>query len=234
MMKSELKPTVVYVRVSTAGQNYASQEDQVKQYCQARGWPESDLSIVREKISGAAKTRPALDAIIGAARQGKVRRVVVFKMDRLGRSAAHLCWVLSEFERMKVTLICTNQGIDTSDDSPTGKIFRILLAAFAEMESDMIRERIKAGVAAARRRGSKLGRPATDPAHAEKAAALRRKGKTYFQIGQALGISETTAYRLSKDVPGPKPVRSIRRGGKPSKRAVSKSSPQNQGVLALA
>jgi DNA invertase Pin-like site-specific DNA recombinase len=230
-MPPELNKIVLYVRVSTSGQSYASQEEELRKYCDARGWKASDISTVREKVSGAAKSRPALDSIIGAARQGKIKTVLVYKMDRLGRSVSHLSWVIGEFQRMNVGLICTSQGIDTSGDNATGKWQANILACFAELERDLTRDRVRSGIASARKRGSKIGRPRTSDQHKEAAVALRGKGKTFADIGARLGISEATAYRLAKKAPGPKPVRQDRLARKPRKERGRARS--NQTSLAI-
>jgi DNA invertase Pin-like site-specific DNA recombinase len=232
-MPPALNRIVLYVRVSTAGQSYASQEGELKQYCDARGWKDGDISIVREKVSGSKKSRPALDSIIGAARQGKIKTVVVFKMDRLGRSVSHLSWVINEFRRMGVALICTSQAIDTSQDSATGNMTANILSCFAELERDITRDRVRSGIAAARKRGSKLGRPRTSDASKPAAVALRRKGKTLLDISAKLGISRSTARRLTIGVSGPRPVRQARIARKPRKERGSKISPTKQARLAL-
>jgi putative DNA-invertase from lambdoid prophage Rac len=232
-MPTELKKIVVYLRVSTEGQNFASQEDAVLSYCDARNWPRGDLSILREKISGMKKTRPVLDSVIGAAREGKIRTVVVYKLDRLGRSVTHLAWVINEFRKMGVGLICTSQNIDTSSESPSGNFQVSIIAAVAELEGEMIRERVKRGVASARKAGKVLGRPNIRDQHAPQALVLRKKGKTFLEIGKILGISETTAYRLARKAEGAKPIRKAPKVTKPRKFRLSKSSPGKQGSLSL-
>ncbi len=231
-MPPEFKKIIWYVRVSTSAQNYTSQEGALAQYCEARGWKPVDYTILREKVSGSGKSRPVLDSILTAARTGAIKTVLVYKMDRLGRSVSHLSWVITELQRMGVGLICTSQGIDTSTDTPMGKMQANMLAAFAEFDRDCIRDRVKSGLAAARKRGSIIGRPRTSDKFKDDAFKLRGKGKTFQEIGKALGISEATAYRLAKKAPGPKVIRATKRP-RPRKYRPSKSSPLNQASLPL-
>jgi DNA invertase Pin-like site-specific DNA recombinase len=112
--------TAVYVRVSTDGQTTASQEHELHAYCDRRGWRSTE--IYSDQISGAKFVRPGLDALMASVRAGKVERVVVFKLDRLGRSLAHLALILDELQRHGVALISTSQGIDTSANNPVGRL----------------------------------------------------------------------------------------------------------------
>src|ERR1022692_2082179 len=95
---------------------------------------------------------------MAAVRAGKVERIVVFKLDRLGRSLPHLALILDELQRNGVALIATSQGIDTSISNPVGRLQLNVLMAVAVFEKELIRERVNAGLAAARARGVKLGR----------------------------------------------------------------------------
>ncbi|MFT4590535.1 MAG: DNA invertase Pin-like site-specific DNA recombinase, partial [Limisphaerales bacterium] len=92
-------------------------------------------------MSGAKTSRPELDRMVGDLRAGKVERVVVYKLDRLGRSLPHLAILLEEMNRLKIPLIVTSQGIDTSEDSPVGQLQLGVLMAVAEFERSIIRER---------------------------------------------------------------------------------------------
>ena len=111
-------------------------------FCQARGYSKVRLFVEHE--SGAKVTRPQLDAMMSEVRAGKVARVVVYKLDRLGRSLTHLALILDELQRMGVSLICTSQGIDTSGDNPAGRLQLGVLMAVAEFERSLIRQQPKA------------------------------------------------------------------------------------------
>jgi DNA invertase Pin-like site-specific DNA recombinase len=151
--------TAVYVRVSTEGQRTDSQEMELRRYCRQRCW--KDLTFYADKVSGAKASRPKLDQLMQDIRAGKIERLVVYKLDRLGRSLTHLALILDELNRLKVPLIASSQGIDTSDDNPAGRLQLGVLMAVAEFERGIIRERVNVGLAAARERGVELGRPPT-------------------------------------------------------------------------
>jgi len=122
--------TAIYVRVSTAEQRVDSQELELRRYCGQRGWAE--VQFYTDRITGASCSRPQLDALMKAVRAGTMTRVVCFKLDRLGRSLTHLALMLDELNRLKVPLIASSQGIDTSDDNPAGRLQLGVLMAVAE------------------------------------------------------------------------------------------------------
>src|SRR5438045_1453073 len=106
--------TAIYIRVSTEGQRTESQEQELKRYCRQRGW--RSPVVYADKISGAKTSRPKLNRLMQDIRGGRVRRLVVYKLDRLGRSLTHLALILDEINRLNVPLIATSQGIDTSEE----------------------------------------------------------------------------------------------------------------------
>src|SRR5690242_17417610 len=112
--------TIIYVRVSTDEQTTASQEHELRAYCDRRGW--ADCQTFTDQLSGAKLGRPGLDSLMAAVRAGRAKRVVVFKLDRLGRSLPHFALMLEELQRHCVALICTSQGIDTSMSNPVGRL----------------------------------------------------------------------------------------------------------------
>ena len=103
----------VYIRVSSLGQRTDSQEQELRRYCRQRGW--KDIAFYTDRLSGAKADRPALERLMRDLRAGKVDRVIVYKLDRLGRSLTHLALILDELNRLKIPLIASSQGIDTSD-----------------------------------------------------------------------------------------------------------------------
>jgi DNA invertase Pin-like site-specific DNA recombinase len=108
---------------------------------------------VVEHESGAKVTRSQLDAMMSEIRTGMVARVVVDKLERLGRSLTHLALILDELQRLSVSLVCSSQGIDTSGDNPAGRLQLGVLMAVAEFERSLIRERVNAGLRDAKGRG---------------------------------------------------------------------------------
>ena len=119
------------------------------------------LSIYYDRISSGRTSRPEQDCMVQNMRDGKIARVACYKLDRMGRSLTHLALIIDEMNRLQVPLICTSQGIDTSDNNPCGKFQLGVLMAVAEFEREIIRERVNSGLAVARAKGVRLGRPST-------------------------------------------------------------------------
>jgi site-specific DNA recombinase len=154
-MNKKLK-VALYSRVSTADQTIENQLIALRDYCQRNNY-----EIVGEfsdsGISGVKTSRPELDKMLQVMREKKFEAVIVYKFDRLGRSTSHLLQVLEELKNKGVRLIATSQNIDTS--TSMGKFFFTILSGFAEMEREMIVERVNLGLARVRAEGKKLGRP---------------------------------------------------------------------------
>jgi DNA invertase Pin-like site-specific DNA recombinase len=129
-------------------------------------------------------------------RAGRVKRLVCFKLDRLGRSLTHLALILDEMNRLKVPLIASSQGIDTSSDNPAGRLHLGVLMAVAEFERGIIKERVNAGLAAARERGVILGRPVKLDKRSAEALALKRQGMGLRAIGRKLGMPPSSVHAL--------------------------------------
>ena len=188
--------TALYVRVSTADQRTDSQTKELEAFCQARGYPKVRLFVEHE--SGAKVTRPQLDAMMSEVRTGKVARVVVYKLDRLGRSLTHLALILDELQRLGVSLICTSQGIDTSGDNPAGRLQLGVLMAVAEFERSLIRERVNAGLRAAKGRGVRLGRPSTLGDRREEILQLKAQGVGLRETARRLGMPASSVAKVIK------------------------------------
>src|ERR1051325_11446530 len=185
--------TAVYIRVSTEGQRTDSQELELKRYCGQREW--KNLTFYADKICGAKASRPKLDQLMQDIRAGKIVRLVVYKLDRLGRSLTHLTLILDEINRLKVPLIASSQGIDTSDDNPAGKLQLGVLMAVAEFERGIIRERVNAGLAAARERGVKFGRPQTINGRAAEVIKLKASGFGLRAISRELNMPVSSVHK---------------------------------------
>ena len=130
----------------------------LRAYAKRRGWG-SPAAFVDHGVSGAKGSRPELDRLMGLARQRKVDAIVVWSLDRFGRSMQHLITALNELASLRVAFLVPNQGIDTSDDTPAGRFQVQIIAAVAEFERGMIRARVLAGIEKARAEGKPLGRP---------------------------------------------------------------------------
>ena len=187
---------VGYARVSTQDQKFELQLDDLKSYgCE---------QIFQEKISGKSKERPELGRMIEHLREGDV--VVVWKLDRLGRSLRDLIDLISAFREKGVEFVSLKDGIDTG--TATGRFTFNIFASLAEFEREIIRERTMAGLEAARARGRKGGRPPGLSKQAlRKAESVRivyKTGqKTVQEIADSFGISRATCYRyidLMKDI----------------------------------
>ncbi len=166
--------TAIYIRVSTNGQRTDSQKKELLAYCRQRKWKR--VILYEDRMSGGSTSRPALERLMQDMRAGKVQRLICFKLDRLGRSLTHLALILEEMNRLQIPLICIGQGIDTSTDSPAGRLQLNVLMAVAEFERGIIKERVNAGLKAAKARGVRLGRPGTLDKRAGEIMALKKRG----------------------------------------------------------
>ena len=152
--------TALYLRVSTIHQKPDLQADGLRRYATRAG-----LEIVTEymdvAISGRKEGRPQLQALMRAAHHHEFACVLVWKFDRFARSVAHLLKALEEFNHLGIRFISVQDQVDTQ--SPMGKAMFTIIGAMAELESSLISERVKAGMAAAKARGKRFGRPVTPP-----------------------------------------------------------------------
>jgi DNA invertase Pin-like site-specific DNA recombinase len=146
----------LYARVSTEDQNLDAQLQHCREWCARMNL---DPVEYLDKASGAKAARHAIDQLMADVRRGRVKVVVCYKLDRLGRSLVHLAQMIGEFDAHGVALVCPSQGIDTRSENPVGRLQLNMLMAISEFERSLIRERTRAGLASARARGAKLGRP---------------------------------------------------------------------------
>ncbi len=193
MPANDTRPLALYARVSTADQHAEVQLHALRQYATNRGLPA--LEYVDNGISGAQARRPALDQMLAAVRRREVQGVVITKLDRLGRSSIHLGELAEEFQALDMALVILDSGIDTT--TLAGRLTYQILAAMAEFERGLIRERTRAGLAAARRRGVRLGRPPIDRKTKQRIVRLRRTGgHTHAAIAELVGVSVPTVERV--------------------------------------
>jgi DNA invertase Pin-like site-specific DNA recombinase len=197
--------TAIYVRVSTNGQKTDSQKKELLAYCRGRRW--ANPVTYEDKMSGAVTSRPQLERLMQDMRAGKVERLVCFKLDRLGRSLTHLALILDEMNRLQVPLVCIGQGIDTSSDSPAGRLQLNVLMAVAEFERGIIKERVNAGLKAAKARGVRLGRPATLHRREPAVLKLKRAGLGLREISRRLSMPVSSVHSILHAAPGVKPNR---------------------------
>jgi DNA invertase Pin-like site-specific DNA recombinase len=142
-------------RISTGDHNPDLQRQELPEYCQRRGW--HLVETYEDHISGGKDRRPSLDRLMADARRRKFDVVVVWHFDRFARSTSHLLRALEEFYSLGIDFVPMTESIDTS--TPAGKMVFTVLAAIAELERSIIKERAIAGRRAAKRRGVRFGRP---------------------------------------------------------------------------
>lgn len=190
----------IYYRVSTDDQSIEPQRRELHAYTQARGW--NIVGEFTDVISGSKSSRVELDKLMNAVRLRGFDAVLVVKLDRLARSLSHFAQLVAEFDKHGVALVCPGQGIDTSKANPAGRLQMHVLAAVAEFERSLIVERTKAGLAAARARGTKLGKPSKRlPADYEPIVKtwLDEGGAHLRELANRLGgVSVATAFRLAQ------------------------------------
>lgn len=145
----------LYMRVSTEEQTVENQRLKLLDWCQAHGY--STVVEFVDVASGSKQSRTELDKMMVLVRSRQVKVVVVYKLDRLGRSLQHLLQLIEEFRNKKVQFVSLSESIDT--ETAQGRLFLQLAGAFAEYERELIRERTRAGLSRARRQGKRLGRP---------------------------------------------------------------------------
>ena len=212
---SEMK-AAIYLRVSTDKQTTSAQRQELREICKRRGW--TDVTEYSDVISGAKFTRVGLDKMMTEVRRGRLDVVLCYKLDRLGRSLVSVAQLIGEMLANKVALVIPGQGIDTSSDNSAARLQMNILIAVAEFERDIIRERTLAGLAAARDRGTKLGRPElqmtkADGKKLEQFVRCRQPGrrKTYRALAAELGISVGKTHSLVRSLTPGKPRRPSRR-----------------------
>lgn len=187
----------IYARVSTSDQKCDLQLTELRAYAQRSGWETAEY--IDQGVSGMKRSRPALDRLMNDARLRKFDVVLVWKLDRFGRSLQQLVGNVHELDRVGVRFIAVTQSIDTDQKSPMGKFLLNLFAAFAEFERDLIVERVKAGVAEAQRQGKHCGRPAR-VFRRDRAAEMRSQGKSWRAIAWELKVPVSTVREAFRGV----------------------------------
>lgn len=185
------KRVALYASVSTPnGQNPEMQLRELRDYCQRRGFVIVNEYIDRG-VSGTRERRPALDKLITDCRKRLVDAVVVYRYDRFARSLRQLVNALEEFRALGIDFISLHEGVDTS--TPNGRLVFGIFASIAEFERELIRDRVRSGLAAAKARVKRLGRPlvAVDVA---KIASLRAAGASWRTISREMELSVGKVY----------------------------------------
>lgn len=188
--------SAIYARVSTKDQSCEMQMRDLRVYCTARGF-----TIIREYIdigqSGAKDSRPELNELMADARKRRFDSILVWRFDRFARSTKHLLLALEEFRSLGIQFISYQENIDTS--SPLGQALFTIVSAVAQLERDLIRERVSAGVRNARANGKQFGRPRRI-VNQDEIRRLRSDGASLRQIAEKLGVGYgTVRLRLTQN-----------------------------------
>ena len=175
----------LYARVSTADQQtLPMQLAAMREYAERRGW---EITVVMEEVGSGAKKRPKQQELIDLARRGKVDVVLVWRLDRWGRSLHDIVITLQELAGAGVSFVSITESLDLT--TPMGKAMTGMIAVFAEFERGILRERVVAGMDAARRKGKIFGRPATARAKSDRIQRLCSEGVSKREIARRLNIT---------------------------------------------
>jgi putative DNA-invertase from lambdoid prophage Rac len=178
----------LYARVSTYDQQTLSlQIASMQEYVKQRGWV---ITKEIQEIGSGAKKRPQRDELLKLARKREIDVIIVWKLDRWGRSLHDLILCFEELNALNVGFISITEAIDMT--TPSGRALAAMLAVFASFERDVLRDRVKAGIAHAKRLGKPHGRPVTTANHLQEIRSLFNKGVSKSQIAKKLGISRTS------------------------------------------
>ena len=163
----------------------------MREYAAKRGWT---IAIQIKEVGSGAAERELRERLLAAARRREIDVVLVWRLDRWGRSVTDLLATLQELEHLGVGFVSLTEALDLT--TPVGRAMAGLLAIFAEFEREILRERTKAGLAHARKNGKRLGRPATAAVHAAEIRKLRRAGVSKSEIARRLQIGRTSVRRI--------------------------------------
>lgn len=182
----------VYARVSTNEQSCEPQLDELREFGRRRGW------TIREYVdtgwSGVKEKRPELDRLMADCRKRRLDAVLVYRFDRFARSVRQLVLALEEFRSLGIDFISLHEGCDTS--TANGRLVFNIFASIAEFERELIRDRVRSGLAAARKRGKRLGRPQVT-VDVARIHALRAAGMPWRALAKQLGLAVNTVRKAA-------------------------------------
>jgi putative DNA-invertase from lambdoid prophage Rac len=189
--KAELR-VGLYARVSTHDQQTIPlQTRALRDYAARRGWT---VAVQIKEVGSGASQRELREKLLEAARRREIDVVLVWRLDRWGRSVTDLLATLQELEHLGIGFVSLTEALDLT--TPAGRAMAGLLAVFAEFEREILRERVRAGLAQARQNGQRLGRPVTAALHAEQVRKLYRAGISKTDIARRLKIGRTSVRRM--------------------------------------
>ena len=182
----------LYARVSTQDQQTIPMQTRaLREYATRRGWR---IALQVKEIGSGASQRERREQLLEAARRREIDVVLVWRLDRWGRSVTELLATLQELEHLGVGFVSLTEALDLT--TPAGRAMAGLLAVFAEFEREILRERVRAGLAHARQNGQRLGRPVTAALHADQVRKLHRAGTSKSEIARRLAIGRTSVRRI--------------------------------------
>lgn len=182
----------LYARVSTHDQQTLPMQNRaMREYAARRGWA---IALPVKEIGSGASQRQMREKLMEAARRREIDVVLVWSLDRWGRSVGDLLATLQELEHLGVGFVSLTEALDLT--TPAGRAMAALLAVFAEFEREVLRERVRAGLAHARQNGKRLGRPVTAALHARQVCKLFRGGSSKSEIARRLNIGRTSVRRI--------------------------------------
>jgi DNA invertase Pin-like site-specific DNA recombinase len=182
----------LYARVSTNDQQTIPlQIRALREYAVRRGWT---IALQMKEVGSGASERQLREKLLEAARRREIDVVLVWRLDRWGRSVADLLATLQELQHLGVGFVSLTEALDLT--TPAGRAMAALLAVFAEFEREILRARVRAGLAHARQNGKKLGRPITAERHTDQVRKLYRAGISKAEIARRLGIGRTSVRRI--------------------------------------
>lgn len=182
----------IYARVSTNDQQTIPlQIRALREYAVRRGWT---VSLQVKEVGSGASERQLREKLLESARRREIDVVLVWRLDRWGRSVTDLLATLQELQHLGVGFVSMTEALDLT--TPSGRAMAGLLAVFAEFEREILRERVRAGLADARRNGQRLGRPMTAGLQADKVRKLHRAGISKAEIARRLQIGRTSVRQI--------------------------------------
>ncbi len=194
-LRERTKSVAIYARVSTDRQKVDMQLNELRQFVDRSGWNIHE-EYIDQNFSGGNTKRPAFTAMMDAARKRKFDLLLVWKLDRLSRSLKDLIVTLDDLRAFGIDFVSYDNNLDTS--TPTGKLVFQIVGAVAEFEKEIIRERVVAGLATARNKGKRLGRPPVSKYVYDQALKMRSEGLSFRNIGKVLGIDEGTIRKRAR------------------------------------
>lgn len=181
----------LYARVSTHDQQtLPMQVKEMREYATKRGWK---IAHEIQEVGSGSKTRPKREELLRQARRRKIDAIIVWRLDRWGRSVSDLIGTIRELTDTGVGFVSLNEAFDLT--TPAGKALSGMLAVFAEFERDILRERVKAGIAHSRANGTVHGRPPTASLKMDEVKRLKRNGLNNSEISRKLKIGRASVLR---------------------------------------